>query len=63
MGRSLKVRGFKVEWGRDVEDTKYGQKEEKFIWCRSIPRGKEADLYGEWEVRAPVDAEWRIKVV
>ena len=55
--------GFKVKWGRDVEDTKNGQKEGKFIWYGSIPPGKEVVLHSEWEVRAPVDAEWRVKSV
>ncbi|KAF9783017.1 hypothetical protein BJ322DRAFT_1009242 [Thelephora terrestris] len=55
--------GFKVKWGRDVEDTKNGQKEGKFIWYGTIPPGAEVDLVSEWEVRAPVDAEWRVKSV
>ena len=48
---------------RDVEDTKNGQKEGKLIWYGSIPPGKEAVLYSEWEVRAPVDVEWRVECV
>lgn len=29
--------GFNVKWGRDVEDTKNGQKEGKFIWYGTHP--------------------------
>jgi len=53
--------GFKVKWGRDVEDTKDGQKEGKFIWYGTISPGEEVVLVSEWDVRAPVDAEWRAK--
>ncbi|KAF9651185.1 hypothetical protein BDM02DRAFT_3259188 [Thelephora ganbajun] len=53
--------GFQVKWGRDVEDTKNGQKEGKFVWYGTIPPGKEVVLVSEWDVRAPVDAEWRVK--
>ena len=53
--------GFKVKWGRDMEDTKNGQKEGKFIWYGTIPPGEEVVLISEWEVRAPADAEWRVK--
>jgi len=52
---------FKVKWGRDLEDTKNGQKEGKFIWYGTIPPGEEVILVSEWDVRAPVEAEWRIK--
>ena len=53
--------GFKVKWGRDVEDTKNGQKEGKFIWYGTIPPGDEVVLISEWDVRAPFDVEWRVK--
>ena len=52
---------FKVKWGRDVEDTRNCLKEGKFIWFGTIPPGEEVVLVSKWEVRAPVDAEWRIK--
>jgi len=50
-----------VKWGRDVEDTRGGQKEGKFIWYGTISPGEEVVLVSEWDVRAPVDAEWRVK--
>jgi len=53
--------GFKVKWGRDMEDTKNGQKEGKFIWYGTITPGEEVVLVSEWDVRAPCDAEWRLK--
>ena len=53
--------GFKVKWGRDVEDTRDGQKEGKFIWYGTISPGEEVVLVSEWDVRAPFDAGWRIK--
>jgi len=53
--------GFKVKWGRDVEDTKDGQKEGKFIWYGTISPGKEVVLVSEWDVRAPFDVGWRVK--
>ena len=53
--------GFKVRWGRDLEETKNGKKEGKFIWSGTILPGQEVDLVSEWDVRAPVDAGWRIK--
>lgn len=53
--------GFKAKWGRDMEDTKGGKKEGKFIWYGTIPPGEEVVLISEWDVRAPVDAEWRVK--
>ena len=53
--------GFKVKWGRDMEDMRNGQKEGKFIWYGSIPPGEEVVLVSEWDVRAPVDVEWRIE--
>ena len=53
--------GFRVKWGRDVEDTKNGQKEGKFIWFGTIPPGEEVVLVSEWDVRAPFDAGWRVK--
>ena len=52
--------GFKVKWGRDVEDTKDGKKEGKFIWYGTISPGEEVVLVSEWDVRAPVDTECRI---
>ena len=53
--------GFKVKWGKDVEDTKNGQKEGKFIWYGTIPPGQEVVLVSEWDVRAPFDVEWKVK--
>jgi len=53
--------GFKVKWGRDVEDTKDRQKEGKFIWYGPISPGEEVVLVSEWDVRAPFDAGWRVK--
>ena len=53
--------GFKVKWGRDVEDTKDGQKEGKFVWYGTIPPDEEMILVSEWDVRAPFDAGWRVK--
>jgi len=53
--------GFKVKWGRDLEQTKNGKKEGKFIWYGTISPGGEVVLVSEWDVRAPVDAEWKIK--
>ena len=51
--------GFKVKWGKDLEDTKDGQKEGKFIWYGTIPPGEGVVLVSEWDVRAPFDVEWR----
>ena len=53
--------GFRVKWGRGMEDTKNGQKEGKFIWYGTIPPGEGVVLISEWEVRAPVDADWMVK--
>ena len=53
--------GFKVKWGRDLEQTKNGKKEGQFIWSGTILPGQEVRLVSEWDVRAPVDAGWRIK--
>ena len=54
--------GFKVKWGTDLEQTKDGKKEGKFIWYGTISPGEEVVLVSEWDVRAPVfGAEWRIK--
>ena len=53
--------GFKIKWGRDVEDTRNGQKEGKFIWYGTIPPGREVVVVSKWDVRAPVDAEWTVK--
>ena len=53
--------GFKVKWGIDREQTKNGKQEGKFIWYGSISPGEEVFLVSEWDVRAPVDVEWRIK--
>ena len=53
--------GFKVRWGRDLEQTKNGKKEGKFVWSGTILPGQEVDLVSEWDVKAPVDAGWRIK--
>ena len=47
---------FKVKWGRDG-----GKKQGRFIWFGTIPPGEEVILVSKWDVRAPVDAEWRIK--
>jgi hypothetical protein len=52
---------FKVKWGRGVEDTRNGQKEGKFIWYGTIPPGEEVVLISKWDVRAPVDAGWRLR--
>jgi len=53
--------GFKAKWGIDLEQTKNGKKGGKFIWYGTISPGEEAVLVSEWDVRAPVDTEWRIK--
>jgi len=53
--------GFRVKWGKDVEDTKGGQKDGKFIWYGTISPCEEVVLVSEWEVRAPFDAGWRVK--
>ena len=53
--------GFKVKWGRDLEQTENGKKEGRFIWYGTIDPGEEVVLVSEWDVRAPVDAEWRVK--
>ena len=53
--------GFKVKWGRDVEDMKNGQKEGKFIWYGTISPGEEVVLVSEWDVRAPFDVEWKVE--
>ena len=53
--------GFKVRWGRDLEQTKDGEKEGKFVWSGTILTGQEVELESEWDVRAPIDAGWRIK--
>ena len=55
--------GFKVKWGRDLEETKNGKKEGKFIWYGTSSPGEEVVLVSEWDVRAPVDAEWKIKAL
>ena len=52
---------FKVKWGGDLEQTKNGKKEGKFIWYGTISSGEEVVLVSEWDVRAPVDAEWKIE--
>ena len=44
--------GFKVKWERDMEDTKGGQKEGRFIWYGSISPGEEVVLVSERDVRA-----------
>ena len=49
--------GFKVKWGRDLEDTTNGQKEGKFIWYGVIPPGEDVVLVSEWDVREPV-TDW-----
>jgi len=43
--------GFKVKWGKDLEDTVNGQKEGNFIWYGVIPPGEEVVLVSEWDVR------------
>ena len=53
--------GFKVKWGRDLDHTKDGKKEGKFVWYGTTPPGEEVVLISEWDVRAPVDAGWMIK--
>ena len=47
-------------WGRDLEETRGGNKEGKFVWYESISPG-EAVLVSGWDVRAPVDVEWGIQ--
>ena len=61
MGRSRKARRVQSQVGEGRGGHKNGQKEGKFIWYGSIPPGTEAVLYSGWEVRAPVDAKWRVK--
>ena len=53
----------KVKWGMDVEDTKSGQKEGKFIWYGKVSSSEAVVLVGELDVRTPVDvgAKWRVK--
>ena len=51
---------FKVKWSGDLEQTENGKKEGKFIWYGTIHPGEEVALVSEWDVRAPVDAEWRV---
>jgi len=46
--------GFKVKWGRDLEDITNGQKEGEFIWYGAIPPGEEVVLVSEWDVRETV---------
>lgn len=53
--------GFKVKWERDLDETKDGKKEGKFIWYGTISPGEEVVLVSSWDVRAPVDVEWRVK--
>ena len=53
--------GFKVKWGRDLEETKGANKEGKFIWYGTISPGEEVVLVSKWDVRAPVDVEWEIQ--
>ena len=53
--------GFNVKWGTDLEQTENGKKEGKFIWYGTIRPGEEVVLTSKWDVRAPVDAEWRVK--
>ena len=53
--------GFKVKWGKDMEDTRGGQKEGKFVWYGALLPGEEVVLVSEWEVRAPGDTEWRVR--
>ena len=53
--------GFKFKWGTDLEQTKNGKKEGKFIWSGTILPGQEVNLVSEWNLRAPVDAGWIIK--
>ena len=60
-GRSWGAGGFKVKWGRDVEDTRDRQKEGKLIWFGTISPGKEA-LVSEWDVREPVDTGWSVEL-
>lgn len=54
--------GFKVKWGRDLEETKNGKKEGKFIWYGTISPGEEVVLVSECDVRAPVDVEWVVRI-
>ena len=49
--------GFKVKWGRDLEDTTNGRKEGKFIWYGTIPPGEEVVLVSEWDVRE-AEIDW-----
>lgn len=53
--------GFKVKWGRDLEQTENGRNEGKFIWYGTISPGEEVVLVSEWDIRAPVDTEWKIE--
>ena len=55
--------GFKVKWGRDEEQTENGKQEGRFIWYGAIHPGEEVVLVSEWDVRAPVDAEWKVTAV
>ena len=53
--------GFKVKWGRDVEDTRGGKKEGMFVCYGTISPGEEVALVSEWDVTAAFDAGWRVK--
>lgn len=44
--------GFKVKWGRDLEYTRKGGKEGRYIWYGSIPPSEEGILASEWDARA-----------
>ena len=54
--------GFKVKWGTDLEKTKDRKGEGGFIWHGTISPGQEVVFTSEWDVRTPVDSEWRVKL-
>ena len=43
--------GFTVKWGRDLEATRSGDKEGKFIWYGAISPG-EVVLVSKWEIQS-----------
>ena len=50
--------GFKVKWGKDLEDITNAKKEGEFIWYGVVPPGKEVALVSEWDVRETLIDWW-----
>jgi uncharacterized protein (TIGR02231 family) len=53
--------GFKAKWisAGDDSQKKGGKKTGKFVWLGKIDSGQKVVLVSEWEVRAPIDVDWK----